>query len=281
MLIGKDAVLDFVASAKPCIIWLGNGSLSTANPTEIAVINTENADQAFEQLNQHIQHLGPASYFLKFTKVPGQTAGAGGAFPKQHAYGINFTIPRTGATANPTQPQSFSGYPMQGMPATIGNPYGERSYTKEELEDRVKAAVQNAKLELQLTYLQTDFARQIKEAKEEKSDTVGQLIGALPTILPMLQSRGPVAVAGVPYEMPLQHYAPQPANTFDATADAATDVANDAAADATPDQQALFNHNIAQLTALCNNDIDLLNLRLAKLIKLAPMLMGMLDQQAL
>ena len=136
MLIGKDAVLDFVASAKPCIIWLANGSLSTQNPTGIAFIEADNAEQAHEELKQHIEYLGPAPYSLRYTKVPGQTAGAKGEYPKQHAYGINFTIPRTNATANPAQPQSFSGYPMQGMPA-IGYAGADKMYSKEDVEDKV------------------------------------------------------------------------------------------------------------------------------------------------
>lgn len=268
MLVGTDAVLDYIKVAQPSIIWLQNGSLSTSNPIVIAYIEEDNADIALEKLTAQVNILGPSAYSIRYTKMPGQEAGEKGKFLKQHSNGLNFTIPR--ASQNQQQQNSFSQYPMQGVPA-VGNPYGGTTYSKAELDERIEAAVKNARLELKLEHLQNDFSRQLKEAKEDKGDTVNQLISGIIPMLPQMLGKQSVAMAG-----------PPPAAQYNPPGDAPTAEATEST-EATPEQAEMVEHAIARLLALCNGDVDLMVLRLNKLCKLAenPGMLMMLDSQNL
>lgn len=185
MLIGKDNVTALIRQAAPRVIWIKSGHIKTAGPT-IKEIQKETSGEAIAEFETYMSYLGPGQYAIQYAGCDGEDTKA---VTRQHSYGDSFDIP-SGQNQSQQQPV------WPNMPASIGNPYGERTYTKQELDERVAESVKQAKLEHRLEMLEDRHKRELQEAKDDSG--IGKLIEALPMIAGMINKPAPVMAGTAP-----------------------------------------------------------------------------------
>lgn len=267
MLIGKDNVQNLIRAAKPRVIWIKSGHLKSPGAT-IREIIKETSSDASQEFDTYLALLGPGQYSIQYMWCDGEEKSGDKAPTRQHAYGDSFDIPNTGYQQQ--HQQSF----QQNFPASVGNPYatGERTYTKAEMLEIVEDKVEKEMAKREIQHMKEDFARQIKEAKEDNSGgAIGKMIeGIMPHLPQLLAGNGarPAVGSAIHQTPPVEVHQPDYTHPTD-----------DYNGWDSPEQGARYDVATQQFLALCEGDKELFVTRLEKLVNLAqrPGMLSMLD----